>query len=762
MSNNDTEIIVAAAALVVSVIAFGATLMQCLQQYYASARGYSQCNDKVMGDWANTKTRHFSWKELRFEVEFDAPVIFLCQPDNTNGPVPDNDIYKLDGTPKSLKQTWTTLNTSQRKDYANRSPKERIHTADNERASWTILLSAVQCMEKESKDWHQKQFEYETSSSGPPTTNHVSSQHRLPNGPPALEDSRTLIVALQKKRKSWDTMPSNIIKPYATTTMCHLVEMLAVLGVYWKVFDRRADRYRAEGNGFMVLGERASDLGLVFTFHVNGLSRFERNRVIPVDEIKELCFGWVPTIYRETKNIRRLEVPIHLFDLSSLQMGSAEEIAGTLLIIGCNKNATNHYQGLEGSKGRTSHLFNCKSSLSRRRRCMQYSLTFSSLLVSFEILGMLSQTFHIPDTFYTFIPNPTPDVWDSRAVSLPLLIRAFKDHFVEDLPRRPRNRSVVAKLDQHLNKIIEHLNDQDANDSSGKDTLLRYRALHEAIDSADEILTGKPKANHVDAGDNSANRPAPPRGNAPGLRPETDHQKKRRIMVQDVLRAHIQEVLRVLNERDTRGGEQSLRVPDSRRPQSRGRRSLSPSPNQDSGPSFLDMDEASPDERQHLMMDVYFKRIRRAAVPRADESAQRRESIIRPAASRRGSEASFLSASAPLNIPFPPLQEVPSAHEDEDADQPLSPTAVSPTDAAENIPDSTTTSPQDSRARSVRFPPPLHTITCLAEEEVHYDDVWCTLVFRMICWLMLHNFSKPDKQISRSELLGSRMPVYIT
>jgi hypothetical protein len=161
-------------------------------------------------------------------------------------------------------------------------------------------------------------------------------------------------------------MPSNIIKPYATTTMCHLVEMLAVLGVYWKVFDRRADRYRAEGNRFMVLGERVSDLGLVFTFHVNGLSRFERNRVIPVDEIKELCFGWVPTIYRETKNIRRLEVPIHLFDLSSLQMGSAEEIAGTLLIIGCNKNATNHYQGLEGSKGRTSHLFNRKLLLSCR------------------------------------------------------------------------------------------------------------------------------------------------------------------------------------------------------------------------------------------------------------------------------------------------------------------------------------------------------------------------------------------------------------
>lgn len=357
--DNQTEIIVAAAALVVSFVAFGATLMQCLQQYYASARGYSQCNDKVMGDWATTKSRHFSWGELRFEVEFEAPVIFVCPPGNDKGPVPEAQIHELDGTKDSLERTWTTLNMSQRRDYEKRSVKERIHTSDNERASWTILLSAVQCMEKESREWHLEQFGYDTAN--PPTTNEIFSRHNLPSKPPTLKESHTLVVALQKKRKSWDTMPANIIKPYATTTMCHLVEMLAVIGVYWKVFDRRADRYRAEGNGFMVLGERLSDLGLLFTFHVNGLSRFEGNRVIPVDEIKELCFGWVPTIYRSTSDKRRLEVPIHLFDLSSLQMGSRAEIAETLMIIGCNKNATNHYQGLDGSNGRTSHLFNCKA-----------------------------------------------------------------------------------------------------------------------------------------------------------------------------------------------------------------------------------------------------------------------------------------------------------------------------------------------------------------------------------------------------------------
>jgi hypothetical protein len=41
------------------------------------------------------------------------------------------------------------------------------------------------------------------------------------------------------------------------------------------------------------------------------------------------------------------------------------------------------------------------------------------------------------------------------------------------------------------------------------------------------------------------------------------------------------------------------------------------------------------------------------------------------------------------------------------------------------------------------------------------NTIWCTVVFRMICWLQLHDFHKNDIQISKSELLGSRLPVYI-
>ena len=42
------------------------------------------------------------------------------------------------------------------------------------------------------------------------------------------------------------------------------------------------------------------------------------------------------------------------------------------------------------------------------------------------------------------------------------------------------------------------------------------------------------------------------------------------------------------------------------------------------------------------------------------------------------------------------------------------------------------------------------------------STIWCTLQFRMMLWLTLHDFHKKDVQISKSELYGSRLPVYIS
>jgi hypothetical protein len=46
-------------------------------------------------------------------------------------------------------------------------------------------------------------------------------------------------------------------------------------------------------------------------------------------------------------------------------------------------------------------------------------------------------------------------------------------------------------------------------------------------------------------------------------------------------------------------------------------------------------------------------------------------------------------------------------------------------------------------------------------EKLERNTIWITLIFRMLCWLLLHDFDKSDVKIVPSDLKGSRMPVYI-
>jgi hypothetical protein len=333
--------IVAIAALVISLVALIATAAQVAQQYYASASGYSNCGEKVMGEWSLTKRRIFRPTELRFEVQFEAPIIFLAPPNNTHGPVEGQPVSYIDGSTASYKKIRVLPPDEDKKRQKNLSEKDRIHTADNEHATWITLLQAIQRMEGDSRQWEQEEYKRKPPRIG------------APNGPPAFS-LHTLAVGVQSKKRSWDSMPSSVRKPYATTTMCHIIEMTAVLGLYWVEFNRHNDRYRAEGNGYIMNGSNVLDLGIMFTFQVCGKSKFKENRLIPVDEVKELCFGFVPTIFRDQTDVRRLDFPIdEARDLSTMQLGSKDGIAETLTLIGCNTNTINYFLRHENH----SHLF---------------------------------------------------------------------------------------------------------------------------------------------------------------------------------------------------------------------------------------------------------------------------------------------------------------------------------------------------------------------------------------------------------------------
>jgi len=48
-----------------------------------------------------------------------------------------------------------------------------------------------------------------------------------------------------------------------------------------------------------------------------------------------------------------------------------------------------------------------------------------------------------------------------------------------------------------------------------------------------------------------------------------------------------------------------------------------------------------------------------------------------------------------------------------------------------------------------------------AVEREERDIIWISLMYRMICWFLLHDFDGKDIKIVPSDLKGSRMPIYI-
>lgn len=386
---------------------------------------------------------------------------------------------------------------------------------------------------------------------------------------------------------------------------------------------------------------------------------------------------------------------------------------------------------------------------------------------------MLSQNFHINHSSFTYIPNPTAESFDKRSFSLLKVLEAFQGHFAEE-SYTPRNSVIVDSINHHIDEIRTHYSEKD-----GVDRLLFLQVLHTAIDDTDEILTAKRK-DPVEADPESPinSRTVVPVVVSSEDQGETTFQSERREAVQDVLRSHIQEVLRLLNERDDRSADgQSLGVyaadratPVSPAPpvrpslqtrfNERGVARPVPPP-----PSFEDVDDASPDERQQLYMDVYFGVIRRRVVPRAALSTDRRASLVggrtsslpslrgirdlsrgrslvpRPGSSRAGSS---------LGPSVEGRNSVVVSDGESEADVAVMSDAGD--EQAENGA-ATVNATLDQRARN-KIP--------LSAQSALHEDIWCTLVFRMICWLMLHDFNKLDVQVSKSELLGSRVPVYIS
>lgn len=134
-----------------------------------------------------------------------------------------------------------------------------------------------------------------------------------------------------------------------------------MLGLHWKEFDRARELFLAEGNGYALKSTSVSELGTVFTFQRSGSNMFMGNRTIPVEELKDLAFGFVPTIYDGSNALERSRLSAltaeEFKDLKYLQMGSPNELAETLTSLGCNTQVSELIRNVNTKQ---RHLYPCK------------------------------------------------------------------------------------------------------------------------------------------------------------------------------------------------------------------------------------------------------------------------------------------------------------------------------------------------------------------------------------------------------------------
>ena len=291
-SEQDSTAIV---AIVIALIAFFVTTAQLLQALFGTAVGYRQCQPSVMGEWALKTRRKWRWSEFRFETIFTTPNIQIDALDAerkgriyiTGGEESRRETYCFGGS-----KTPTSLVTAR---YDGSS-----ETADD-LVGWLSLLNLLHVL--------QDSFFKETS------FGHL--QRTRSSRRPVMAGNMTC-PAITFRTRSWDFMPPDIVRPFATINVGDVIALAHRLGMRWKEVRPDDGVLRAEGNGQSITSTTVRGFGLLlqYTFDRIIVEDMERisNRAstltIPSREADMFGFQIIP-------GCKVLDLPDFVFDASA-------------------------------------------------------------------------------------------------------------------------------------------------------------------------------------------------------------------------------------------------------------------------------------------------------------------------------------------------------------------------------------------------------------------------------------------------------------
>lgn len=331
---------------------------------------------------------------------------------------------------------------------------------------------------------------------------------------------------------------------------------------------------------------------------------------------------------------------------------------------------------------------------------------------------MVAESLYMPNTYYRFIPNPTTFSWNRKNFSARKLLREFikamrpDSEFLTYTHHMMELQAWGEELDAHLK------NWADEDDFS----MGLLQSLDACVKKCDAYLTP----------------------------PEPTLRERMVTMTKLVVREHVQEVMKLLNEIpedvDDAGDAGDDSTLASKDPRHGGhhhakRNTTNTTTATTTTTAFEELNSAAPEVRQGKLVEIYFTTVRRAVAENVPHTLQKRHT-----------GAYVPSVASRSNLVLDMVASGGGGGDDDSVESPA-PRSETPT------PQLFVTKSGGAAVETVRET--SSGGNGMEAEAQLTEEIWCTLVFRMLCWLLLHDFHKKDVQISKSELFGSRLPVYI-
>ncbi|KAL1305751.1 hypothetical protein AAFC00_007332 [Neodothiora populina] len=215
-------------ALIVSAMALIITTAQVLQQYFATADGYRQCQPSVMGPWARRTRMRWRWKEFRFETIYAVPRLSLTsqalEPSGSRAIPPFID-------QPDLQAVQVTADKG-------------LRDADGhgELVGWVYMLQYLALHDLHSRRRTVPHLYHDAI--------HAQDHHQH------LRCPRVDVMS-----RSWDFVPSDVVRPLALTNVSTIAIIARRLGMTWKQFEPSKGIFLAEGNHQVILSTDIRGLG---------------------------------------------------------------------------------------------------------------------------------------------------------------------------------------------------------------------------------------------------------------------------------------------------------------------------------------------------------------------------------------------------------------------------------------------------------------------------------------------------------------------